>query len=168
MAKSMFTTQSLYGQLPKSTRIVGTASINNLIKIELKANSGQSLASRIEAAINRANSRIAVDLKAALDAAIRSGVWSTPSGSADIYETGELMSSGSVTVDANGVTIAYSAPYAALVHFGGYINPYGNTSVKVYLPPRPWIESVMFGGGPVPAFDFKRYYDEEIRREFSS
>ena len=133
--------------------------------MNLKSISGEDIASRFEKAVTRASQRISVDLKNALDAALRSGVWPTPSGSADIYETGELLDSGIVTMDKSGLTIAYSAPYAALVHFGGYIHPYGNTTTKVYLPPRPWVESVLKGGGPVPRFNFESYYRQEIEAE---
>jgi hypothetical protein len=82
-------------------------------------------------------------------------------------DTGELMASGRVTLSENGITISYDAPYAALIHYGGYIHPYGNVNLRVFLPPRPWIESVMFGGGPVPQFDFVSYYTREIAKEFN-
>lgn len=149
--------------LPK---IQSSAKIRGPIRIgKAKMNEARIL-NGLQNAIKRASGRITVDLKAALDAALRAGVWSTPSGVADIYETGELLSSGSVTVGPTGVTVSYDAPYAALVHYGGYVHPYGNMSARVYLPPRPWLDSVVRGGGPVPEFDFKRYYLEEIRAEF--
>ena len=149
--------------LPK---IQSSAKIKGPIRLgKVKMNEARIL-NGLQTAIGRANARIAVDLKVALDAALRAGVWSTPSGVGDIYETGELLSSGSVTVGPDGVTVSYDAPYAALVHYGGYIHPYGNMSARVYLPPRPWLDSVVRGGGPVPEFDFKRYYLEEIRSEF--
>jgi hypothetical protein len=43
---------------------------------------------------------------------------------------------------------------------------YGNTEARVYLPPRKWVEAVMIGGGPVPKFDLKKYYREEILAAF--
>lgn len=150
----------------KLPKIQSSAKIRGPIRIgKVKMNEARIL-NGLQNAIKRANARITVDLKAALDAALRAGVWSTPSGAADIYETGELLSSGSVTVGPTGVTVSYDAPYAALVHYGGYIHPYGNMSARVYLPPRPWLDSVVRGGGPVPEFDFKRYYLEEIGAEF--
>lgn len=167
MTKALITDKDLYGRLPKNLQITAKTNLSGLIKMRLVNNPAQDALAGLQAAIQRANSRITVDLKAALDEAMLSGVWSTPSGNGDIYDTGELLSSGSVTVGPDGVTIAYDAPYAALVHFGGYINPYGNQAARIYLPPRPWVESVMFGDGPVGEFDFERYYDEEIRREFS-
>lgn len=117
---------------------------------------------KFKRAIDRASVRIAQDLKRALDAAVEFDGWN----GGDLVDTGELMDSGSVIVNENGITIAYDAPYAALIHYGGYIHPYGNVNLRIYLPPRPWIESVLFGGGPVTQFDFVTYYTEEISKEF--
>ena len=99
---------------------------------------------------------MAVRLKTALDTAIRSPVWVWPSGGArDIYDTGRLASSGSVTIKDLALIVSYEAPYARLVHDGGYIQPYGNPNARpVYMPGRPWIASTIYGGGPVPKFDF--------------
>lgn len=150
----------------KPRTIKATASLRGLLKVRVKNVPKEAILDGFKSAINKANARIAIDLRAALDDALRSSVWDTPSGRADIYETGELLSSGSIEFSDEGITIAYSAPYAALVHYGGYIYPYGNTSARVYLPPRPWVESVLNGGGPVEEFDFVRYYKEEIESEF--
>ena len=44
------------------------------------------------------------------------------------------------------IIVSYSEPYAALIHYGGYILPYGNPNAdKVYIPPRPWVESTLKG-----------------------
>lgn len=167
MGRALITTKDIFGKLPKSLTIRGTARTDGLLTISTPGLGASQILPRFEAAINRASQRIATDLEAVLGAALSSNVWQTPSGRADIIDSGELLSSGSVTIDQSGVTIAYTAPYAALVHYGGYINPYGNASTRVYLPPRPWVESVLFGGGPVPQFDFVSYYTDEISREFS-
>jgi hypothetical protein len=137
-----------------------------MLQMKVGSIPGSDFQERIQAAVSRASQRVATDLKRALDDALRSSVWSTGSGAVDIYETGELLASGSVIVDESGITIAYDAPYAALVHFGGYIHPYGNTSAKVYLPPRPWVQSVLSGGGPVAQFNFQQYYIQEIAAAF--
>lgn len=149
------------------SRLTGRASSVGSIKFSLVKSSGPQVTAAITRAIERANQRIATDVKTALDAAMHSEVWQLGNSAADIYDTGELLESGTVTVSSDGITIAYSAPYAALVHFGGYISPYGDTSSRVYLPARPWIDAVLRGGGPVQPIDIGRYYDEEIRREFS-
>ena len=150
----------------KNITISSSMSTKGMIQATLASVTEPNLSSRFEQAINRASQNIAIDLKAALDAALLSNVWQTPSGSADIYDTGNLLESGSVVSTGRGLTIAYTAPYASLVHFGGYIHPYGNLNARVYLPPRPWIQSVLSGNGPIPQFDLARYYMDEILAEF--
>lgn len=150
-----------------SVTLRGRSASGSPIKFTLNKFPVQQIEAALARAVNRASQRITGDLKMALDDAMRSNIWSTLNGIADIVDSGELLSSGTVSASSAGVIVAYSAPYAALVHFGGYINPYGNQSLKVYLPPRPWVEAVLRGLGPIPAFDFQRYYDEEIQREFS-
>ncbi len=76
-------------------------------------------------------------------------------------DTGALMNSGSVAFHSNFINIDYStSPYAALVHYGGYIAPYGNVNIKkVYIPGRPWLEaSLGISPGPLGAFDWKEAY----------
>ncbi len=161
---------SIADLLPKRLprlEISGQASLDKTINfrsVELKNTS--SVEALIKSAINQATVEIARDLKTALDAAMRSSSWNGLQGASDIYETGELLSSGEVVADATGITVYYTAPYAALVHYGGYINPYGNVNAKVYLPPRPWVESVLFGGGPIAPFDFKQYYQRALNQAF--
>lgn len=166
MAGSLINGKELFGKVPKSFAVSGSASLRGLVNIKVKNIPGDQIITGFERAINRASERIAKDLQAALKDALRSSVWRTPDGTDDIFDTGELLESGTVTVTSSGLTISYSAPYAALVHYGGYINPYGNASAKVYLPPRPWVDSVLNGGGPVPQFDFVSYYKQEIESEF--
>ena len=138
-----------------------------MIQAKLASVTEPNLSSRFEQAISRASQNIAIDLKAALDAALLSNVWQTPSGSADIYDTGNLLESGSVVSTGRGLTIAYTAPYASLVHFGGYIHPYGNLNARVYLPPRPWIRSVLDGNGSIAKFDIAQYYMDALISEFN-
>jgi hypothetical protein len=163
-----FTLDELIPNFKTTQSFVASASLKGLLQLKSKGSSQSELLAALERGINRASQKIAIDLKLALDAALRSSVWQTPSGPADIYKTGKLLASGSVTFNEAGVTIAYDAPYAALVHYGGYINPYGNSSSRVYLPPRPWVESVLRGNGPVPQFDFAGYYLREIAAEFNN
>lgn len=146
--------------------IVGKTRLDGIISFDAVKIDSSKIESLVRRAINQASSRIAVDLKVALDAAIRSNVWDGLQGASDIYDTGELLSSGQVIVDQNGINVFYTAPYASLVHYGGYINPYGNINARVYLPPRPWVDSVLSGSGPVEAFDFRRYYQEALDEVF--
>lgn len=122
--------------------------------------------SKFSEALAASRFTIAEKLKDALDQALSSPVWSLPKGEdQDLVDSGRLKASGSVTATENGITISYSAPYANLIHYGGYILPYGNESAqKVYIPPRPWVQSVVAGGGPVPQFDFAAIIREAVRR----
>lgn len=153
-------------KIPRQLKVSASTSLGAMLQMRTASISSIDLEARLESAITRASQRIASDLKQALEEALRSSVWSTRGGAADIYETGELLASGSVIANENGLTIAYDAPYAALVHFGGYIYPYGNLRARVYLPPRPWVQSVLSGGGPVPQFNFEQYYTQEIAAAF--
>jgi phage gpG-like protein len=115
-------------------------------------------------AVKTANQLIANRLAAALDEAMESSAWGTGK---DIIDTGQLKKSLVITATASGVIVRYTAPYAAIVHYGGYILPYGNPKLdKVYIPGRPWVSSVMKGGGPVPVFDFESVYREAIQSVF--
>lgn len=61
-----------------------------------------------------------------------------------LVDSGELKNSLSVEMTPSGLEIRYSAPYAALMHEGGYITPYGNPNAqKVFIPGRPWIDEAV-------------------------
>lgn len=108
-----------------------------------------------EDAIKAELQQISAELKMALDAALDAPVWAWNGGARDIYDTGALKASGTVEIRGLEIIVRYSAPYATLVHNGGYIYPYGNKSAQpIFLPGRPWVRSVLYGGGPVPQFDF--------------
>jgi hypothetical protein len=161
-AKPAYGISDLVPKPPRGIEVQASARLDGLFRVKgFKIPEGQIL-DGFRQAINRASGRIAVDLKEALDGSIANDAW----GDGGLVDTGALRDSGSVTINENGLTIAYDAPYASLLHYGGYIHPYGNVNLRVYLPPRPWVESVLFGGGPVPVFDFARYYTEEIIKQF--
>jgi len=131
----------------------------------------RDLPSDIRKAANKATDIIIAELGAALDAAMTDSAWSWPSGSADIIDTGALRSSRSIKKAGNGFTIVYNQPYAAIVHYGGYIQPYGNPlAAKFYFPPRPWVDAVLNGNGPVPQFDFESAFRKafaEVTQKYS-
>ena len=117
----------------------------------------------IDAEIKKALPIVAQKLGAALDIAMMSSAWNWSSGTRDIVDTGELMRSRSITIQGNTLIISYNVPYFGIVHFGGYIAPYGNEKAqKVYIPARPWITAVTQGNGPVPAFNFEEAYREAL------
>lgn len=100
--------------------------------------------------------RVEAKLANALNAAMSSSSWSWKGGSRDIVDTGALKNSLKIEWIGMTAVVSYSEPYAAIIHEGGYIYPYGNKSASpVYLPGRPWVKSVLVGGGPVPQFDWE-------------
>ena len=124
----------------------------------------QAIEAEVQAKINTLMGKLTKEVKSALDAALKAPVWAWNDGARDIFDTGELARSGSVTASPDGIIVSYSAPYANLIHNGGYIQPYGNKSARpVYLPGRPWIDSVLYGGGPVPQFDFDGFLADNIK-----
>ena len=152
-----------------SVPFVGVPILSAPFDIDIKAPPGfgqfdeNALADKGEEAIDMVLGKLALEVKAALDAAIKAPVWAWSSGSRDIFNTGELMQSGKVTVTGDGIQVSYSAPYANLVHNGGYIYPYGNKKLRpIYLPGRPWVTSVLQGGGPVKAFDFVGFFNKNL------
>lgn len=65
-----------------------------------------------------------------------------------INEDGQLSASskGPIYKGDGGVEWIWSAEYAAFVHDGAWIHPWGNQKAsKVHLPPRPWTEAVLYG-----------------------
>jgi len=101
---------------------------------------------------------MAEELEIALGEAMENKAWQWEYGDGDIVDTGALRDSLRITVTANNFRIYYGEEYAGIVHYGGYIFPYGNPRVIIYMPPRPWIDSVLNGGGPVPQFNFEGIY----------
>jgi hypothetical protein len=134
--------------------IATNVNLSRVIEAEVKAVGTQE--------IEKIMNTMAANLKAALKVAIQSSVWAWSSGGArDIYDKGRLANSGDVRVEGLSLAVTYGAPYASLVHDGGYILPYGNSNARpVYLPGRPWVASTIYGGGPVPRFNFR----DEIRK----
>jgi len=64
----------------------------------------------------------------------------------DIVDSGKLKASKKLTTSFGSTqvkwTVRYTEPYAALVHYGGYIAPYGRSEGTAYVPGRPWIQLV--------------------------
>lgn len=167
MTRSLDLRDILPNRIPSPT-VSASASLRGLLTLKYKPSNERELMRRLERGIADANKAIVNDLRTALADAMSSSNWPRADGSrSDIIDTGELLSSGRVTATRDGITITYDAPYAALVHFGGYINPYGDSSRRVYLPPRPWVDAVLRGGYGVNAFDFTSYYERHIAEAFN-
>lgn len=154
-------------QIRTSTKISGAIS-GFKTDIKLTGIDAADILTGIEEGISDANKIIAEKLGEALDQAMEAAVWAWNDGaSRDIIDTAALKASRRITVESSRLSITYDLPYAGLVHYGGYILPYGNKNAqKVYVPARPWVEAVVVGGGPVPKFDFESIYIDAIEKAF--
>ena len=65
-----------------------------------------------------------------------------------IVDSGDLKQSRDFSLDRASLTANWSwnVDYAAAVHEGAYINPFGNTNKVIQLPGRPWTDAVLKGG----------------------
>ena len=121
--------------LPQIKMQVDTSKFNRAVQALKTKYDGDKLAEGL---------RSGIDL--ALKLVISEKIWEVADGRDDIIDTGALLASQSVTVIGSTIIVTYDEPYAALIHYGGYIVPYGNESAsRVYLPPRPWAETVLKG-----------------------
>ena len=156
-------------------------------KIKTETNSKKA---RLEAkalfmkGVQRGAQQIESYIPALLEKSLDSTVWSWPrptiraNGAVvgdprSITDTGRLKRSGKVTTKflqtKTVFNVRYSAPYASLVHNGGYIFPYGDsTRNPTFLPARPWISAVLDGGvGGVESIDITSYMQEAIGGEWT-
>ena len=131
------------------------------IKTDSKKERQQAMAALVKG-VQAAAGRIQSYLPTLLNNALEASVWDWPrdtvrsNGSIagrtrDIVDTGKLKDSLKVSTKflktKTTFSITYTAPYAALVHEGGYIRPYGDPRRDtVYLPGRPWVSAVLDGG----------------------
>lgn len=124
--------------------------ISGDIKINIKAriNISNELRNRIrrfQQELKYTPGELGVIIGNTLHEALSAKVWDVPSGLGDIIDSGELYRSQVIEWDERTIDISYDVPYAALVHYGGYIAPYGRRDLgMVYIPPRPWITEVLF------------------------
>lgn len=65
-----------------------------------------------------------------------------------IVDSGDLKQSREFTLNKKALTAqwTWNVDYAAAVHNGAYIHPFGNKSKLVQLPGRPWTTAVLEGG----------------------
>ena len=137
----------------------------------------KTVASKFAAEANNAHTQtlaaLAPEIKQALTNAMNTKAYQWDYGDGDIVQTGELRDSVQVTADSESIIVTYSASssgdgtdYAAIVYYGGYIHPYGNPNVQIFMPGRPWIKHVLVGGYPgvekFPLTDRYFYYFEKF------
>lgn len=148
----------------KEAGFSATASLS-LPQIELKEQVGSMPINDMRdytlAEVQKALSMATDDVKRALNSAVSSSSWNWAGGNRDIVDTGKLKNSVEVAFSGGAFVISYKVPYAALIHYGGYIYPYGNKNAqKVYLPGRPWVDATIMGGGPVPQIQWDRLIEK--------
>lgn len=114
------------------------------IEIQMPKVEGKTDTPKMRAAVNKALSKgaqkgatyVQKDLKGVLDQSI---------DRFEAVDTGKLKNSLEIRAKFAqtkvGFSIIYKTPYAAFVHYGGVIQPYGNpNAASVTIPGRPWIE----------------------------
>lgn len=85
----------------------------------------------------------------------------------NIVDTGALKKSLRTNISMGNINIAYREPYSRIVHYGGYVVPYGNpNATKVYMPPRPWILSTLNGGNGIQQYPIGKIYRDAIVAQF--
>ena len=136
---------------------------------------GKADTKKMKAAVNKAlvkgaqkgASYVSENLRKALDASMDSS-WQWIEGQRDIVDTGRLKSSLEVKTVFNqtkvGFQVSYNTPYAAFVHYGGVMKPYGNpNAADVIVPARPWVQAVFEGTHGQPKFDMLVPFDKGIK-----
>jgi len=152
---------STINQLSKKSVSVTIGAIQLDASLDSKELDGflKKLPKLLKKAHKRAINSLLDGLRDALNSAMEDPVWNWTDGMRDIIDTGKLKASLNLYADSDGdIHILYGQEYAGIVHYGGYINPYGNPNAKQYYPGRPWVDSVLNGGGPVAQYDFKSEY----------
>lgn len=143
--------------------LAGTFNVRSSVRL------GASRLQQISAALRSTST--ANEFRDILDTVLREAIsaneWRTRNGIDDIIDTGELRNSSNISITGSSgrskISISYDVPYAALVHYGGYIVPWGNSRAKrIYLPPRPWVADVL--GGHFSGFNPSDVYRQIILR----
>lgn len=112
-------------------------------------------------------------LGAALDQAMKTN-WPWPRGGPrDIVETGALLRSRKIKTQylqtKAVIGIQYTSPYAALMYYGGLIQPYGNrNAASVLIPARPWIEAILQGTYGMQKFEIAKPYDAAFKNAWKA
>ena len=136
------------------------------IEIQMPKVEGKTDTPKMKAAVNKALSKgaqkgstyVSRSLRSALDASITSF---------QAVDTGKLKNSLEIREKFSqtkvGFSIIYKTPYAAFVHYGGVIQPYGNrNAAAVTIPGRPWVEKALEG------FDIRTPFDQGIQEAWSA
>lgn len=130
------------------------------------------VAGRSNRAVEAARKIVAAELNSAFQDALGSKVWNWPrptirSGGQDagsprnIVDTEILKASNSYSISGGVATFKWSVDYAAAVHYGANIYPWGDKSrPKVNLPARPWTSAVLgtINIGGIEPYDYRSQF----------
>lgn len=151
------------------------------LEIKMPKVDGKVETKKMKQAVNRALTKgaqkgatlVEADLKVALNTSINTK-WQWPYGAPrDIVDTGKLRDSLQIKTTFLQTKVqfqvAYTAPYAAFVHYGGMIKPYGNKNARdVLIPGRPWVQAVFEGTNGQKKFDMLKPFDIGISQAWSA
>lgn len=87
-----------------------------------------------------------------------------------IVDSGDLKQSKSFKLAGMQASWVWTANYAAAVHEGARIHPWGNPrNTPVSLPGRPWTNAVLEGGTPgnVPVYDFTGEFTKRFSKRLT-
>ena len=150
------------------------------MSIQMPKVEGKADTAKMKAAVNKALVKgaqkgatyVEKNLRVALDKSI-SSQWAWTDGSRDIVDTGTLK--GALKINTKfaqtKVTfeVQYNTPYAAFVHYGGMIKPYGNkNAADVVIPARPWVQAVLEGTHGQEKFDMRTPFDKGIGEQWKA
>lgn len=93
--------------------------------------------------------------------------------SRNAIDSGDLKQSGELNYTPGSLSAewTWSVEYAAAVHDGAWIHPWGDKTLpKVELPARPWTKAVLVGGtaASIPVYDFAGEMQKRIPRYFNA
>ena len=166
------------------------------LKIEIDLSAAAKGQKAFQDAAKQAMKETAAELDGRFDDAISSAVWPWPreskrglSGSTvgerakswakagfntstprSIVDSGELKQSKNFKLNGLEASWTWTANYAAAVHEGARIHPWGNPrNGTVSLPGRPWTDAVLVGGtsANIPVFDFPTEFSKRLTRRLS-
>ena len=129
---------------------------------------GLSKARKLREGLKESPKEFAAILDKILREAINAGIWRLRNGgTGDIIDSGKLLGSQRVISDGSSIQISYGVPYAGLIHYGGYIVPYGDRKQRpIFIPARPWVSTVL--GSQFNGYDMDRIYADIIERIISN
>ena len=130
------------------------------IEIQMPKVEGKTDTPKMKAAVNKALAKGAQKGATYVSKSLR-GVLDTSITSVGAVDTGRLKNSLEIREKFSqtkvGFSIIYKTPYAAFVHYGGVMKPYGNpNAASVTIPGRPWVERALAN------FDMRTPFDQGI------